>query len=84
VCQERNQRIFWDGWNFHAGPVSCVGRPLRLPSLIWRQAMRAMRLPYNYFVTTLPAAALPGFCVFRSASMKMKSSGGAAQINRVP
>ena len=26
-----------------------------------------------------PGAALPGFCVLRSASMKMKGSGGAAQ-----
>ena len=33
---------------------------------------------------TLPGAALPGFCVLRSASMKMKWSGGAAQSNCVP
>ena len=29
-------------------------------------------------------AALPGFCVLRSASMKMNWFGGAAQINGVP
>ena len=33
---------------------------------------------------TLPGAALPGFCVLRSASMKMKWSGGAAQSKGVP
>lgn len=33
---------------------------------------------------TPPDAAPPGFCVLRSESMKMKSSGGAAQINCVP
>ena len=31
-----------------------------------------------------PATALPGFCVLRSASMKMNWSGGAAQSNCVP
>jgi hypothetical protein len=29
---------------------------------------------------TLPGAALPGFCVLRSASMKMNWLGGAAQV----
>jgi hypothetical protein len=33
---------------------------------------------------TLPGAALPGFCVLRSASMKMNWFGGAAQSNGVP
>ena len=50
-------------------------------------ARQAMRLPYNYLRfpdgLTMPGAALPGFCVLRSASMKMNSSGGAAQINFV-
>ena len=35
-------------------------------------------------VVTPPGAALPGFCVLRSASMKMNWSGGAAEINGVP
>ena len=35
-------------------------------------------------VVTLPDAALTGFCVLRSASMKMNWSGGAAQSNGVP
>ena len=35
-------------------------------------------------VVTLPGAAVMGFCVFRSASMKMNWSGGAAQISCVP
>ena len=33
---------------------------------------------------TLPAAALPGFRMLRSASMKRKWSGGSAQSNSVP
>ena len=32
---------------------------------------------------TMPGAALPGFCVLRSESMKMKWSGSATQINCV-
>ena len=32
---------------------------------------------------TLPDGALPGFCVWRSASMKKKWFGGAAQSNWV-
>ena len=50
---------------------------------------QAIRLPYNCYcdaflnVVTLPGAALPALCVLRSASMKMNSSGGAAQINCV-
>ena len=50
-------------------------------------ARQAMRLPYNYLRfpdgLTMPGATLPGFCVLRSVSMKMKSSGGAAQIKCV-
>jgi hypothetical protein len=32
---------------------------------------------------TLPGTAWPGFCMLRSASMKMNWSGGAAQVNCV-
>jgi hypothetical protein len=32
---------------------------------------------------TLPGAALPGFCILVSASIKMNWSGGATQINGV-
>jgi len=35
-------------------------------------------------VMMLPDAALTGFCLFRSASMKIKLSGGGAQMNGVP
>ena len=35
------------------------------------------------FPLTRPGATLPGACVLRSLSMKMKLSGGAAQINWV-
>jgi hypothetical protein len=35
------------------------------------------------FIATLPAGAVPGFCTFRSASMKIKPLGEVAQINGV-
>lgn len=46
----------------------------------------AGRWPYcaSPVAVTLPGSASAGFCVSRSASMKMKWSGGAAQTNGVP
>jgi hypothetical protein len=48
-------------------------------TLAWRWLY--LRFPDG---VTLPDAALPGFCVLRSASIKMNWFGGAAQVNGVP